>query len=433
MRVRRRLGLAVGILALSGTWAAVVGLDWAEPLAERAPIRIVETRPVEVALGDPALSSTLDAWLRQIRGARQTVDLEHFYLSTWPGEPMDDVVSALGAATRRGVRVRLLLDASMYRTYPRVADSLARQPGFEVRLIDMRRLAGGIQHAKAFIVDDETVFVGSQNLDWRALKHIHELGLMVRDPRVAAEFAAVFALDWSYGHAPGATPDTTRVAKATQIARVSGELPIRLVQAPGDTADLWPSWSPARFSPDSAQWDMARLVGLIDGARREVTVQALSYGVRSRGVEDRSIDDALRRAAARGVQVRLLFSDWMKGSSSVAELQSLAKVANVEVKLSSLPQWSGGYIPYARVEHCKFMVVDSTTAWVGTSNWDPSYFHSSRNLGITVRNRPLAERLRQIFATSWAAPSAEPLDLDHTYPAKVRGEDAPPGVKRYGG
>jgi phosphatidylserine/phosphatidylglycerophosphate/cardiolipin synthase-like enzyme len=429
----RRLSLAAGILALAAAWSATVGLEWAEPLSERAPVRIVETRPVETALGDPGVPETADAWLRQIRGARRTIDLEHFYLSTWPGEPLEDVLFALGQATRRGVRVRLLLDASMYRTYPRVADSLALQPGFDVRLIDMRRLAGGVQHAKAFIVDGETAFIGSQNLDWRALKHIHELGLMVRDPRVAAEVSAIFELDWSFGYPPGGSPDTTRAAVAPQVTRRPGELPIRLVQAAGDTADLWPSWSPRRFSPDSAQWDLARIVGLIDGARRELTVQALSYGVRSRGIEDRSLDDALRRAAARGVKVRLLFSDWMMGSSSLPELQSLARVANVEVKLSSLPEWSGGYIPFARVEHCKVMVVDSTWAWVGTSNWDPSYFQSSRNLAFTVRNRGIAERLRGIFATSWTAPSARPLDPDRAYPAKIRGEEAPPGAKRYGG
>jgi phosphatidylserine/phosphatidylglycerophosphate/cardiolipin synthase-like enzyme len=420
------------IAVLAAVAGLTTGLDWVEPVSE-VPVQIVETRPIETQLGDPGLPSASDAWLRQIRGARRTIDLEQFYLSTWPHEPLEEVLFELGQATRRGVRVRLLLDASMYRTYPRTADSLALQPGFDVRLIDMRQLGGGIQHAKYFIVDGQTAFVGSQNLDWRALKHIHELGVLVRDARVAGDFARVFELDWSYGYAPGTQPDTTRVAAAAQAPHAAGSLPVRVVQAAGDTVEIWPSWSPARFSPDSLQWDETRLVGLIDGARHEVVAQSLTYGTRSRGLEDHALDDALRRAAARGVRVHLILSDWMMGNPSMAELQALARVANVEVKLSTLPDWSGGYIPFARVEHCKYMVVDSLWTWIGTSNWEPGYFRASRNLGVTMRNRALALRARGIFATGWNAPSAHALDPDRSYPAKIRGEDPPPGVKKYGG
>src|SRR5206468_1721373 len=80
-----------------------------------------------------------------IRGAKKSLDFEEFYLSTWPGEPMDEILDAIGQAARRGVRVRLLLDARMHETYPRTADSLARVAGVAVRIIDMGRIAGGIQ------------------------------------------------------------------------------------------------------------------------------------------------------------------------------------------------------------------------------------------------------------------------------------------------
>jgi len=409
------------------------GAPAAPPARAVPPIQLVESRPIEYALGDPALPSTLGTWMKLIEGARRSLDIEQFYLSTWPHEPMDDVLGALGAAVKRGVRVRLLLDAGMYRTYPRVADSLARQPGFAVRLVDFRRIAGGVQHAKFFLVDGETAFLGSQNFDWRALKHIHELGVRIRDRRVTADFLRVFELDWAMGTPVGQTPDTTRVAVAAQVPHAPGALPYRIVQAPGDTVLLWPSWSPRRFIPDTTLWDLDLIVRTLDRAQHEVVLQLLSYSLGDRRLRDESLDQALRRAAARGTKVRLIISDWETGSSGLKALQALTRVPGIEVKLSTVPEWSGGYIPFGRVEHCKYVVADTLWTWVGTSNWSPDYFHSSRNLAVTMRNRPIARDARAIFETSWRAPGAAPLAPDSTYAPKVRGEEPPPGKVKYGG
>ncbi|EQD37143.1 phospholipase D/transphosphatidylase, partial [mine drainage metagenome] len=58
----------------------------------------------------------------------------------------------------------------------------------------MGKLAGGVLHAKDFIVDDRIVFVGSQNWGWRALTRIHEIGAVARNTRLAQTFAAVLDL-----------------------------------------------------------------------------------------------------------------------------------------------------------------------------------------------------------------------------------------------
>lgn len=422
--------LTVGAGVMSGGLG--VGAGVALPRRGAPPVQLVESRPVESALGDPSLPAALDTWLDLIRGARTSLDIEQFYLSTWPGEPMEDVVRALGAAARRGVRVRIVLDARMHATYPRTADSLARLPGFEVRLVDFRRIAGGVQHAKFFLVDGEATFLGSQNFDWRALKHIHELGVVVRDRRVTADFARVFELDWAMATPLGQAPDTTRVAFAPQGPHPTGTLPYRIVQAPGDTLLLWPSWSPRGFVPDTTLWDRDRLVQLLDGARHEIVVQFLSYGLGERRLHDETLDQALRRAAARGARVRIIASDW-QGGAGLAALQQLARVPGIEVKLSTVPEWSGGYVPFARVEHCKYVVADTLTTWVGTSNWSPDYFHASRNIAVTMRDRPLARRARAIFETSWRDRGAAPLAPDSTYAPKPHGEEPPPGRVKYGG
>ena len=159
--------LLLACLAASLTLGA--GRSVTKPVAPAAPptVQLGETRPIETALGDPSLPTALDEWLDMIRGARQEVDLEHFYLSWKAGEALDPVLDEIGRAAARGVHVRLLLDASMHRTYPHPADSLGQLRGVSARFVDYHRLADGVQHAKFMIVDGREVWLGSQNLDWR--------------------------------------------------------------------------------------------------------------------------------------------------------------------------------------------------------------------------------------------------------------------------
>ncbi len=443
-RPRRRPGTsAVAALvttALALHLAATVAL--APPPGELAPapagtstlVELAETRPVETTLGNPALPSALDVWLDMIAGAEESLDFEQFYLAHWPGEPLAPVLDAIGAAAARGVRVRILLDRGMARTYPSPADSLGRIPGIEVRLVDFKDLAGGVQHAKMILVDEREVYVGSQNLDWRALEHIHEMGVRVRDPRLATAFAGIFAMDWA-----AADTLTTAAAREQEVAAAktrardaAAGAPFAIVASPGDTVWVAPAWSPLAFSPDSTHWDHTRIMNLIDDARREVSIKLLSYAIESRGRHDPSIDDALRRAAARGVRVRLLVSDWQAGGKGMAATQSLTRVPNIEVKMITIPEWSGGYIPFARVQHCKFMVVDGEAVWIGTSNWDPSYWLASRNLSITLWNRPLAAAVMTTFERSWHDAGAVAIQPAKAYEATIHGATPPPGKTAYG-
>ncbi|HVP39821.1 MAG TPA: phospholipase D-like domain-containing protein [Candidatus Saccharimonadales bacterium] len=391
-------------------------------------LELVESVPVESGLGNPALPSALEVWLAAIRGAHGTLDLEEFYLSDWPGEPLHEVLEEIGRAARRGVEVRLLLDVRMHQTYPLPADSLGRLPNIHVRLLDMGKLAGGVQHAKFFVVDGHGVYLGSQNLDWRALEHIHELGVWINDFRLGRVFQELFDEDWERA---GPNPDPQRL-----VAQVPQQpwyrLPFRLAQPEGDTVEVWPSYSPRGLIPDSTRWDRDALVRLLDSARHEIVMQSLTYSTQSGRLSDDALDQALRRAAARGVKVRMIISDWGTGKRQIEVLRSLAQVPNVEIKISTVPPWSGGYVPFARVEHCKYAVVDTAETWVGTSNWEPSYFHTTRNVAVILGSPRLAGQARQVFQASWSAPGAAPLDLHRDYPEKIHGETPPPGAKKYG-
>ena len=398
-------------------------------------IELVESRPVETVLGNPDLRPTVQVWIEMFRGARRSIDLEQFYCSNWPDEPLGLVLSELGQAAARGVKVRFLLDRRFQETYPMPAESLARLPNVTVRWVDFGRIAGGVQHSKFFIVDDRVSFIGSQNFDWRALKHIHELGVRIDDARVADVFGRVFELDWAASDTSGRPfgRDTIAALRRTLGGSPAAPAPFRVALARGDSASVWPGYSPRGWLPDSSRWELPALVRVIDSARSEIGIQVLNYSPEGRGARDTTLDAALRRAGRRGVRVKLLVSDWSTGRTAVAALRSLASAPGIEVKVSTLPQWSGGYIPFARVEHCKYALVDGERLWLGTANWEPGYFTGSRNLSVILDHPRLGAQVKRVFDTSWNAPSAAPLRMEGDYPEKIRGETPPPGATKYGG
>lgn len=384
-------------------------------------VQLGETRPLETTLGDATLPTAADVWVDMLKSATSHAELEHFYLSRKAGEALDPVLDELGRAAARGVKVRLLLDAGMHRTYPQPADSLATLPNVTVRFVDYRRLVGGVQHAKFMLVDGEQAWLGSQNMDWRALSHIHELGARVTIPQVVQAFGDVFERDW-------AAADTTAPAPADGGTQ---RWPVAF-QVDGENGQLWASASPQKTNPTSVLWDRDVILERVNRAEKEIVAQVLTYGVGGHGTTDSTLHRALIAAAARGVKVKLIVSDWVLGGRGEADLRALAALPNIEVRISQVADWSKGYIPFARVEHCKYMVTDGQWLWLGTSNWDPSYFYSSRNLAITMRHTLLAQRARRIFERSWTAKGAVALTAGQKLAPRTHAEKAPPGAVMYG-
>jgi phosphatidylserine/phosphatidylglycerophosphate/cardiolipin synthase-like enzyme len=382
-----------------------------------ADIEIVESTPIGTSLDNPDIRNAHEVWLEMIGRAQQTLDIEQFYISNETGKLLEDVLAAIYRAADRGVKVRVIVDARMYKTYPGSVDSLGRYRNIEARRIDFGAAGGGIQHAKYFIVDGEEVFMGSQNFDWRALEHIHELGLRIHDGKMASAFSDVFDLDWQIA---SMTPDQLKLFKVP--SRSFGS-PVRFIGKAGDDAVVLPTYSPIGWIPDSTRWDERTIVELINGAQKTLTLQFLSYSpLERRGGTYTAIDDAIRNAGKRGVKVRMIVSDWGKGSPAVGTLKELGSIPNIEVAFTSIPEWSGGYISFARVEHCKFIVADGEKFWLGTSNCEKSYFYSTRNLGIVCTSTRLAGRLAKIFQKSWDSPYKELITEKGEYAPREHGE-----------
>jgi phosphatidylserine/phosphatidylglycerophosphate/cardiolipin synthase-like enzyme len=373
---------------------------------EALGLELVESSPVETTLDHADIPDAWQVWPEMVNGATRTLDVAQFYVSNAPGSRLEPVIQAIEAAADRGVKVRVLAEEKFYKQYPETLERLAKRPGVEVRRLDTAKVVGGgVLHAKYFVVDGREAYLGSQNFDWRALEHIQELGLRLRVPEVVRSLSDIFEWDWAM--AVG--------ARAPATPAVGGPFPASYA---GSTVRVTPAHSPEGYLPDPATWDLPKLVKLIDGAKRSVRVQLLTYRARSRdGGAFPELEDALKRAAARGVEVSLLVADWSKRKGTIEGLQALRQVPGLTVKLVTIPQWSGGFIPFARVVHAKYMVVDGERAWVGTSNWERDYFTQSRNVGVIVEGEAFASRLERFFGDTWASPYAAEVDPKAAYTA----------------
>lgn len=382
-----------------------------------ATVELVETWPRGTTLDHADIRDTHVVWLEAIDAAKSSIDLAHFYASDDPApgakSRLEPILVAIERAAARGVVVRGLFDAKFQKTYPQTIDRLAQSKNVTTRLLDLKDVTSGVLHAKYFVVDARVTFLGSQNLDWRSLEHIQELGVLVDSASVATAIREAFELDWRTAGGE---------AKAKSDSRAADGFPLRV----GDGASAFaitPVYSPAALAPDPRLWDLPRIVALIDGAKTTVRVQLLTYRMTNRdGTYFEEIENALRRAAARGVKVQLLLADWCMRKGTIEGLQALEPLANVEVKLVTIPQDSAGFVPFARVIHSKYLAVDGRAAWIGTSNWEKDYFEESRNVGLVIEGGTVPSRLDAYFLDGWNGAYAKAVDPCATYTVPRIGE-----------
>jgi hypothetical protein len=137
--------------------------------------QIVESVPQATIYGEPGVPRTGDVWLEMVKGAKLSIDIAAFYITDQKGSLFTPVLDALVEQAGAGVKIHLLVDETFLKNDHAEVDRLKSISGIEVRVLPVDKLTGGVLHAKYMIVDGETVFVGSQNWDWRALDQIQKL------------------------------------------------------------------------------------------------------------------------------------------------------------------------------------------------------------------------------------------------------------------
>lgn len=387
-------------------------------------IELVESIPLETTLDNPDIRNTQEVWLEMINSAQKTIDIEQFYISNEKGEALDTVLNAIVAAANRGVIVRIIVDAGMYQTYPDDVNRLEKLcPNITKRVIDFKQISGGIQHAKFFIIDGYDIFLGSQNFDWRALSHIHELGIRQKD--MFSLYKNVFEYDWCMAN----NNNGNCIFTAPMI-----ELKYSVDTISFESLYILPTFSSfssiVKFNISSGKdddpkehinWlqDLNNINKIIFDAKQEITLQFLSYNPITKDGYWEEVDTALISATKRGVKVKLIVSDWNLGKTAVEHFKELIRYPGFEIKYTAIPDYSGGFIPYARVEHCKYITADDYT-WIGTSNMSYDYFYESRNVGVVIENGKYTQRVRDIFYKSWNSDYAHPIELTGEYTPRKR-------------
>ena len=370
-----------------------------------AELQFAESVPDETVYGSTYTVRPQAVWLEMIGASVKTLDIEEFYIADQAGEAMEPVLAAVKAAVKRGVKVRLVVDSAMMGETNKALPAL-KESGVDARIINFKKVGGGIQHAKFFIIDGKELYVGSQNFDWRSLTQIHELGLRIKSPKAAADFSRVFEADWAI--AGGADPKKTFAKKGK--AQVTAAKPEKATLA-GAEVSYSLAFGPKGFVPSGMDIEIAEMIKVIAAAKTTVRGQVMTYSLEEHGsARWAELDSAFRKAAARGVKVELVFADWGMGGKADRDIKALSKTDNITVKISALPQHSRGLIPFARVEHLKYIVADGDTGFITTSNWGPGYFLTTRGAAVIIKGAPAGIVLEDIFSRAWTGPYVLPVD-----------------------
>lgn len=358
------------------------GVGWCQQL------ELVESFPIETDFDQPDLRSAQEVWLEMIQGAQREILWQTFYVSHESGKATEPLLKALKAAAARGVKIHLLVDPKFLETYPEPLGELGATEGIEVRTSPVGKWFGGVMHAKAMFCDGKVGYLGSQNLDWRSLTHIRELGVRFENPQLVSDFVEVFRWEWeSYDQEE---PPAERPQVVTSPVSLGG-------------SSVMATFSPVDLNTSGTLSDEDAILSLIRAADTSIEIALLDYTPVTRDGKTfyPTLDNALRQAAVKGVKIRLLVSHWMEDEKALDHVLSLNTLDNVEVRACRIPLSSEGEIPFARVHHSKYMVVDGHSAWLGTANWARGYFHNSRNYGLVMREGAVPRRMRKLFDFDW--------------------------------
>ncbi|GGC60639.1 phospholipase D-like domain-containing protein [Haloferax sulfurifontis] len=344
------------------------------------PRRNVTTRgPANATLF--VLPDSPDRPIATLRAADERILLAGYVVSS------ARVADELVAARERGVAVSVLVEDSPVGGFPRrsarVLDRLA-DAGVSVRVVGDPH---SFHHPKYAVVDDAAL-VMTEN--WKPAgtggRKSRGWGVVARSPTVAADLAATFEDDASL---PETAPwETYRVGRSF----------VRTESATGSY--------PSRVAPESVRVDRVAVIRAPDNAESAVVsrldaaegrIDVLQPTVEADGPFVR----ALKRAAGRGVRVRLLLgSAWYDEEENRALAERLNEWADrtgspLSVRLAR----PGGR--YGAI-HAKGVVADDT-ALVGSLNWNRHSARENREVVLALSDPAAAAYFREAFAADWRA------------------------------
>ncbi|MCU0618408.1 MAG: cardiolipin synthase [Gemmatimonadaceae bacterium] len=319
-------------------------------------------------------SDAYDAILAAIDGARHHIHLEYYIIER--GRVADRLRDALLARCREGVTVRLLLDGLGTGAMDGWLAPL-RAAGVRVARFNPRNRPGFLNfrtHRKIVVVDGRCAFTGGMNVADAHDERIVGEAAAWRDTQIrldgdaAVPLQIAFLEDWHYatdewvegeGYLPGLTG--------------TGTIPVQVLASGPDIAE-----EPIRSCYMTA-------IGL---ARHRLWITTPYF------VPDEPLELALRTAAMRGVDVRVLVpadSDHRFVDAAAASYFPELLAAGVRVYRYGPPAL-----------HAKTMVVDAHIAIVGSANFDNRSFRLNFEASAAVFAPAAVEALAAMFETDLA-------------------------------
>ncbi|KAK3702797.1 hypothetical protein RRG08_042780, partial [Elysia crispata] len=295
--------------------------------------------------------------------------------------------------------------------------TLLESVGAEVRTPDFERLMhGGILHTKMWVADNAHVYIGSGNFDWRSYTQVKETGVLIEDcPCLGEDAAKIFEVYWYLGKPDSHIPQHWPANLSTSINMSNPTM----INYNGTKGEVYISSSPPPLCTTGRSQDIDAIINVIRSAKKFIYISVMDYLPQILYTEPivywPIIDEELRRVAFNsGVKVYLLASHWKHTLVDMyAFLRSLDELhttkhhkIDIHVKLFTVPaNASQEKIPFARVNHSKYMVTDQH-AYIGTSNWSGDYFKYTGGVGFILRQADekasnLRQQLVQLFLRDW--------------------------------
>lgn len=378
-------------------------------------------------------------WKALISMAEDQVDVASFYwtltgedisVNSSSDKPGRDILGLFEDLPSHNVTVRVVTSVPSIKTNSTDLKIL-KQKGVQVRKVNFGRLTKGVLHSKFWIVDGKHVFIGSANMDWRALTQVKELGVVIYNcSSLAKDLQKIFQSYWVMGEPNSSLPQPWP-SKYDTFINIHHPL---VVKADNISSKLYLTSSPPAFCPLSRTQDLEAILSIISDAQRYVDVAVMEYLPAIRFEKPLRywpvIDDAIRSAAfERKVKIRMLISCGQDSDPamlpflrSLASMHSPDQDISIQIKLYIVPVANQSDIPYSRVNHNKFMVTDKV-AYVGTSNWSGDYFTTTAGVALVLsqhaphkvwETEALQGQLRAVFDRDWQSQFAVHLaDLGH--------------------
>lgn len=306
---------------------------------------------------------------------------------------------ALGAAVKRGVKVRVMIDAVGARySFPSIVGALRRAGVQTVRFSRTYapwrwRFANLRNHRKIMVIDGCLGFTGGMNIREECILALEtttptqDLHFQVKGP-IVAELQRTLVEDWEF-----ATGEALDGARYFPPLAKAGDIPVRAISDGPDSVE------------DPILW--TRLAA-IARARTQIRIATPYF------VPDSSMITALCVAASNGVNVEILLPaksnlKVVQWASTNALLQLLER--GCQVLRSAEP-----------FDHMKLMLVDDGWAQIGSANWDARSFRLNFEFDLECWSDDFVGQLNQVFESkSEASQHLTLLQINsRSLPARLR-------------